>query len=57
MARHIWAWWVVPVWAIGMAIGQGWIALRERGLDGDDEDDDEGGDDAAAHSSSGGGLT
>ena len=61
LARHIWAWWVVPVWAIGMAIGQGWIALRERGLDGDDEDDDEGdnegGDDAAAHSPSAGGST
>lgn len=61
LVPHIWAWWVLPVWAIGMGAGQGWITLREGGLDGDDEGNDEGdhegGDAAAAHSPSGGGLT
>ena len=57
LAPHIWAWWVVPVWAIGMGAGQGWITLREGGLDGDDEGDHEGGDAAAAHSPNGRGLT
>ena len=61
LVPHIWAWWVVPVWAIGMGAGQGWITLREGRLDGDDEGKDEGdhegGDDAAAHAPSGGGLT
>ena len=27
---HIWAWWVFPVWAIGMGLGQCWMALADR---------------------------
>ena len=26
---NIWAWWVVPVWAIGFGIGQTWFAKRD----------------------------
>lgn len=26
---HVWAWWVVPVWAIGLGIGQGLFSRRE----------------------------
>ena len=38
LVPHIWAWWVVPVWAIGLAIGQGILGRRERA----DEDEHEG---------------
>lgn len=31
LVPHVWAWWVMPVWAIGMGIGQGWMSLRDRG--------------------------
>ncbi|ANU06901.1 hypothetical protein [Paraurantiacibacter namhicola] len=27
---HIWAWWVFPVWAMGMGLSQGWMALSDR---------------------------
>ena len=27
---HIWAWWVFPVWAIGMGLGQCWMTLADR---------------------------
>lgn len=27
---NIWAWWVVPVWAIGLGIGQAFLAYRDR---------------------------
>ena len=27
---HIWAWWVFPVWAMGMGLGQCWMALADR---------------------------
>ena len=30
VAPHVWGWWVVPIWAIGLGIGQGWMALRDR---------------------------
>lgn len=30
LAPHIWAWWVVPAWAIGLGIGQGVLSLSER---------------------------
>ncbi len=30
VAPHIWSWWVVPVWAIGLGIGQCWTSLRDR---------------------------
>ena len=33
---HIWAWWVVPAWAIGLGIGQGWLAMREAPMPEDD---------------------
>lgn len=26
---NIWAWWVVPVWAIGLGLGQAWFGLRD----------------------------
>ena len=37
LVPHIWAWWVVPVWAIGLGIGQGLLALSERGEDREEE--------------------
>lgn len=27
---HIWAWWVFPVWAIGMGLSQAWMAFSDR---------------------------
>ncbi|MEM6266328.1 MAG: hypothetical protein AAF707_02290 [Pseudomonadota bacterium] len=30
---NIWAWWVVPVWAVGMGLGQTWMSWRDRSLD------------------------
>lgn len=27
---HLWAWWVLPVWAIGMGLAQLWQKVRER---------------------------
>jgi hypothetical protein len=27
---HVWAWWVVPVWAIGMGLWQAFAAARDR---------------------------
>lgn len=30
VAPHIDAWWVFPVWAIGMGAAQGWMAVRDR---------------------------
>jgi len=27
---HVWAWWVLPVWAMGMGLGQCWMALADR---------------------------
>ena len=26
---NIWAWWVVPAWAIGLGLGQAWFGLRD----------------------------
>jgi len=28
---HVWAWWVLPVWAIGLGIGQCMMSLRDKG--------------------------
>ncbi len=30
---HIWAWWVLPVWALGLGIAQSWFTLRDRRSD------------------------
>ncbi|HZV57182.1 MAG TPA: hypothetical protein VFF89_05860 [Sphingobium sp.] len=30
LAIHVPGWWVVPIWAIGLGLGQGWMTLRER---------------------------
>lgn len=30
LVPHIWAWWVLPVWAIGLGIGQLWQKVREQ---------------------------
>ncbi len=30
LALHVPGWWVVPVWAIGLGIGQCWMTLRDR---------------------------
>ena len=30
LVPHIWAWWVVPAWAIGLGIGQAMLSLSER---------------------------
>ncbi|MEL6541033.1 MAG: hypothetical protein AAFQ34_06490 [Pseudomonadota bacterium] len=30
LVPHIWAWWVVPAWAIGLGIGQGLLSRSER---------------------------
>jgi len=27
---HVWAWWVFPVWAMGMGLGQCWMGLADR---------------------------
>ena len=38
LAPHVWAWWVVPVWAIGLGIGQATLSRRERRLEAEAED-------------------
>ena len=30
LVPHVPGWWAVPIWAIGMGAGQGWLALRDR---------------------------
>jgi hypothetical protein len=30
VAPHVWAWWVLPVWAIGLGIAQLWMNVRDR---------------------------
>lgn len=30
LVPHVPGWWAVPIWAIGMGAGQGWMALRNR---------------------------
>ena len=27
---HIWAWWVLPVWALGLGLSRAWLAMRDR---------------------------
>ena len=36
LVPHIWAWWVMPAWAIGLGIGQGVLSLSEKS--GEDEE-------------------
>lgn len=37
LVPHIWAWWVLPVWAIGLGIGQALVSRRERVAEADHE--------------------
>jgi hypothetical protein len=30
LVPHVPGWWAVPIWAIGMGLGQAWLALRDR---------------------------
>lgn len=30
LVPHVWAWWVLPVWAVGLGIGQAWLSFRDR---------------------------
>ncbi|MXP44675.1 hypothetical protein [Allopontixanthobacter sediminis] len=30
LVPHVPGWWAVPIWAVGMGLGQGWLALRDR---------------------------
>jgi hypothetical protein len=39
LVPHIWAWWVLPVWAIGLGIGQALVSRHERMAEADHEDD------------------
>lgn len=41
LVPNIWAWWVVPVWAIGLGIGQGILARYDRAADQADADVEE----------------
>ena len=34
---NIWAWWVVPGWAIGLGLGQAWFGLRDERHDAQDD--------------------
>lgn len=36
LVPHIWAWWVVPVWAMGLGVGQGILARGERAAEADE---------------------
>ena len=38
LVPHVWAWWVLPVWAIGMGLGQ---MVQQRGIAADADDDEE----------------
>ena len=38
LAPHVWAWWVVPVWAIGLGIGQAILSRREGRLEAEAEE-------------------
>ena len=40
VAPHVDAWWVFPVWAIGMGLGQAWMALADRRAAAADTGDD-----------------
>ena len=33
LVPHIWSWWVMPIWAIGLGLAQGWMGLRDRAED------------------------
>lgn len=30
LVPHVPGWWAVPIWAVGMGLGQGWLTLRDR---------------------------
>ena len=33
LVPHIWSWWVMPVWALGLGVGQGVMGWRDRAPD------------------------
>jgi hypothetical protein len=35
LVPHVPGWWAVPIWAIGMGLGQAWMSLRDRSGDGE----------------------
>ena len=35
LVPHMPGWWAVPVWAIGMGLGQAWMSLRDKAGDGE----------------------
>ncbi len=37
LVPHVPGWWAVPIWAVGMGVGQGWLNWRDRTLDDGDE--------------------
>jgi hypothetical protein len=37
LVPHVWAWWVVPAWAMGLGIGQGIIMRSEKAGEDDEE--------------------
>lgn len=39
LVPHVWAWWVLPVWAIGLGIGQALVSRRERAAEAGAEED------------------
>lgn len=30
LVPHVPGWWAVPIWAVGMGLGQGWLSFRDR---------------------------
>ena len=30
LVPHVPGWWAVPIWAIGMGLGQAWLAWRDK---------------------------
>lgn len=40
LVLHVWAWWVVPAWAIGLGLGQSLLSRAENAREGGDEDAD-----------------
>lgn len=41
LVPHVPGWWAVPIWAMGMGLGQCWMNWRDRAQDADDEDEGE----------------
>ena len=40
LVPHIPSWWAVPIWAIGMGVGQAWMSWRDRAHDAEVEGDE-----------------